>query len=186
MFGDCDNYVDLSFVIIPGAGLPYGIVQPGEDGSGDLPIIRNVDLQINDQIDLQSLKHIDPKLGEQYKRTMLGGSELLVTVNGTTGKIMLTNEMMKGMNVSRGIAVVRYDSNIVDPLYLRECLRQDDVQQYIQVHTKGAALKSITLADLSKTPIKLPAIIDQNKFASFVQQVDKSKFVFLCAHSHEE
>ena len=178
MFSDVYDTVPFSSVIIEGAGLPYGIVQPGEDGSGTLPIIRSVDI-VDGSVDLTKLKHVDTTLGQQYKRTELNGNELLVTVNGTTGKVLLTDSRMKGMNVTRGIAVARYDVSKVDPYYLREYLKCGFSQVYFVQHTKGAALKSITLKDLSKLPILYPDLELQKKFSSFVKQVDKSKFYFL-------
>ena len=177
MFSDVHDTVLFSSVLIDGAGLPYGIVQPGEDGSGTLPIIRSVDI-VDGTVDLTKLKHVDAILGQQYKRTELNGNELLITVNGTTGKVLLTDSRMKGMNVTRGIAVARYDVSKVDPYYLREYLRCESSQSYFVQHTKGAALKSITLKDLAKLPVLYPDLELQKMFSLFVKQVDKSKLLF--------
>ena len=46
MFGDKDYpYKELISLIKDGAGLSYGIVQPGEDGSGNMGVLRPVDLE---------------------------------------------------------------------------------------------------------------------------------------------
>lgn len=109
LFGDRnDPQIELIDLIIDGAGLSYGIVQPGEDGTGDMGVLRPVDM-VDGKIATTSIKYIDRSIGDGFKKTELTGDELLITVRGTTGITALTDERFKKMNVTRGIAVVRYD-----------------------------------------------------------------------------
>lgn len=168
--------VDLIDVIIEGAGLSYGIVQPGDDGTGDLGIIRPVDI-VNNEIDNEKLKYIDPKTASSFQKTILHGNEVLVTVRGTTGLIAKTTAFHKGMNVTRGIAVIRYDDKIVNPQYLMASILSGKSQFFIAEHTRGATLQQINLADLRKLPVPLPPLPIQNEFSAFVQQVEAQKIL---------
>ena len=168
-------YVALISVIVEGAGLSYGIVQPGEDGTGDMGVLRPVDFE-NGRISDSKIKYIDRTIGKSYQRTELTGKEILISVRGTTGITAISDNKYKGMNVTRGIAVIRYDETKINPIYLNSYLRSEKSQQYIQEHTKGIALKQINIADLKELPVMLPPIEIQQMIAAFMQQTDKSKF----------
>lgn len=176
MFGGGEyQKVALIDLIRENAGLSYGIVQPGDDGTGDMGVLRPVDI-VDGKISTASIKHIDRSIGNGFKKTELTGNELLVTVRGTTGVTAITDNRFAGMNVTRGIAVIRYDPNRINPLYLNAYLNTDESQQYIQEHTRGATLRQINLSDLRIQEIITPPMTLQTQFADFVKQVDKSKF----------
>lgn len=177
MFGD-DKYSKMPLInlITEGAGLSYGIMQPGDSGTGDMGVLRPVDM-VNGEISTHSIKYIDRSIGASFKKTELVGDELLITVRGTTGVTALTDSRFKNMNVTRGIAVIRYDRRKINPIYLNAFLNTDESQQYIQEHTRGATLQQINLSDLRVHMIPVPPIELQEKLADFIQQVDKSKVV---------
>lgn len=177
MFGD-DKYSKMPLInlITEGAGLSYGIVQPGDSGTGDMGVLRPVDM-VNGEISTHSIKYIDRSIGASFKKTELVGDELLITVRGTTGVTALTDSRFKNMNVTRGIAVIRYDRRKINPIYLNAFLNTDESQQYIQEHTRGTTLQQINLSDLRVHMIPVPPIELQEKLADFIQQVDKSKVV---------
>ena len=148
MFGDKKYpYQELISLIIEGAGLSYGIVQPGDDGTGDMGVLRPVDI-VDGSIVLDNIKFIDREIASGYQKTELTGKELLITVRGTTGVTAVSDKRFCGMNVTRGIAVIRYDEEKINPIYLNEYLKSDESQRYIQENTRGATLKQINLSDL--------------------------------------
>lgn len=175
MFGEneypCNSLISL---IIEGAGLSYGIVQPGDDGTGDMGVLRPVDFA-DGKIKTDSIKYIDRSLGDGFKKTELNGNELLITVRGTTGITALADSRFKGMNVTRGIAVIRYDEKKIDPIYLNEYLKMEESQQYIKEHTRGATLQQINLSDLRDLKVMVPPLLLQQAFSTFVERVDKQK-----------
>ena len=177
LFGDGNHpHIALIDLIIEGAGLSYGIVQPGDDGTGDMGVLRPVDM-VDGKISTASIKYIDRSIGDGFKKTELYGDELLITVRGTTGTTALTDIRFNGMNVTRGIAVVRYDRNKINPVYLNAYLNTDESQRYIQEHTRGATLQQINLSDLRVQQIMVPPLALQEQMAAFIEQTDKSKSV---------
>lgn len=175
LFGDGNHpHIALIDLIIEGAGLSYGIVQPGDDGTGDMGVLRPVDM-VDGKISTASIKYIDRSIGDGFKKTELYGDELLITVRGTTGITALTDIRFNGMNVTRGIAVVRYDRNKINPVYLNAYLNTDESQRYIQEHTRGATLQQINLSDLRMQQIMVPPLALQEQMAAFIEQINKSK-----------
>lgn len=175
IFGNC-NYPrqPLISLIKEGTGLSYGIVQPGDDGTGDLGVIRPVDM-VDGNISIDSIKHIDRAIGDSFKKTELTGDELLITVRGTTGITALTDVRFKGMNVTRGIAVIRYNRSKINPAYLNAYLNTAESQNYIQEHTRGATLQQINLSDLRIQEILLPPMYLQEHFSDYATLINKSK-----------
>ena len=150
-------------------------MQPGDNGSGDVGIVRPVDL-CNGRISINAIKYIERKIADAYKKTELSGDELIISVRGITGVTALTDYRFAGMNVTRGIAVIRYDRSKINPVYLNAFLNTDAAQRYIQEHTQGATLRQINLSDLRIQPVLVPPLEEQNRFAAFVEQLDKSKY----------
>ena len=183
MFGKekFSNHI-LIDLIEPNAGLSYGIVQPGDDGTGDMGVLRPVDL-VNGGIATDAIKYIDRSIGDGYKRTELTGKEILISVRGTTGITAITDSRFVGMNVTRGIAVIRFDINKVNPVFLNAAINEPTSQNFIQEHTRGSTLKQINLSDLRQLPITLPPLELQNEFAAFIEQLDKSKVI--CNKMHK-
>ena len=181
MFGGKDYpYKELISLIKEGAGLSYGIVQPGDDGTGDMGVLRPVDLT-DGTIDTASIKYIDRTIAQGYKKTELNGEELLITVRGTTGITALTDHRFCGMNVTRGIAVIRYDNDKINPVYLNCYLKTDEGQRYIQEHTRGATLQQINLSDLRIQQILVPPMGQQDQFAVFAKQIESTKTTISCS-----
>lgn len=176
MLGDGMYPISLLINLIKeGAGVSYGIVQPGDDGTGDMGVLRPVDI-VDGKISVKSIKYIDRAIGEGFKKTELTGDELLITVRGTTGTTALTDDKFAGMNVTRGIAVIRYDRRKINPVYLNAYFNTDKSQRYIQEHTKGATLQQINLSDLRLQEIPVPPMAQQEKMSAFITQADQSKF----------
>jgi type I restriction enzyme S subunit len=185
MFGDKNYpYESLINLVLDGTSLSYGIVQPGNDGTGDMGVLRPVDI-VDGKLTMSSIKYIDRSIGEGFKKTELDGDELLITVRGTTGITALTDGRFAGMNVTRGIAVIRYNRKKINPLYLNAYFNTDESQRYIQEHTRGATLQQINLSDLRIQRIMLPPLSLQNQFAAFVAEVDKSKLFAGSAVAHK-
>ena len=175
MFGNDDYpHCPLIDIIIQGAGLSYGIVQPGEEGTGDMGVLRPVDL-VDGGIKMDGIKYVDRAIGDSYKRTELQGKEILITVRGTTGVTALTDPRFIGMNVTRGIAVIRYNTDMILPEFLNAYLRSKTGQEYIQSHTQGTTLRQINMSDLRKMPIMIPPEGKQRSYIAFVDKTDKSK-----------
>ena len=76
MFGDKNYpYESLINLILDGTSLSYGIVQPGNDGTGDMGVLRPVDI-VDGKLTMSSIKYIDRSIGEGFKKTELDGDEL--------------------------------------------------------------------------------------------------------------
>lgn len=155
--GTTSEIMMLKELVLPGRKISYGIVQPGEGGTGDLGVIRPIDIK-NSRINVGGIKYVDRSKEDGYQRTKLQGGEILVVVRGTTGEIAVAPDECKGMNVTRGIAVIATNDSVVDRGYLFDFLRGESAQRYIANNTRGTALRQINISDLEK--LKIPVLRD--------------------------
>ena len=75
----------------------------------------------------------------------------------------------------RHIAYMKPKHDLVNSVYLHSALLSSNIQQQIEDKVKGIAQKTLNLSEIRKIVLPLPSIDEQNQFADFVQQVDKSK-----------
>lgn len=148
--------------------LSYGIVQPGDEYTDGLPVIRPTDLT-EKFIGLDGLKRIDPKLADGYKRTKLDGNELLLCVRGSTGVVSIALKELEGANVTRGIVPIRFNSKIISQEFGYYLLISNYIQKQIRAKTYGAALMQINIGDLRKIQIPYLSLTHQH---SIVQKLD--------------
>lgn len=145
----------LEDVAEPGCSLSYGIVQPGEDVAGGLPIVRPVDLN-DGVVTLNGLKRIDSALARSYERTTLKGNDILLCVRGTTGALALADSDLAGANVTRGIVPIRFDAAQISQDFGFWLMRSEPVQIQIRAKTYGAALMQINIRDLRQLTLLVP------------------------------
>jgi type I restriction enzyme S subunit len=85
----------------------YGVLVPRFAETG-VPFIRVNNLDRLASTDVNTLPMIDTALATEYRRTMLNGGEVLISVVGTMGKAGVVPNRLRGANIAR--AVCRLDA----------------------------------------------------------------------------
>jgi type I restriction enzyme S subunit len=142
--------------------ITYGVIKLGEDVPNGIPCLRTSNVRWL-HVDTKRMKKISPALSKEYGRTILRGGEVLVNVRGTLGGVAVVPRSMKGWNVSREVAVVRIDTDKVDPDYIAYWIGSDSCQSWLRGVQKGVAYTGINLSDLRKLPVDLPSIQKQRE-----------------------
>jgi type I restriction enzyme S subunit len=156
--------------------LTYGIVQPGEEFDNGVPCVRPVDL-VSQYIKIDNLKKIDPIISSKFKRTLLKGGELLLSVRGSVGVISIADDSIKGSNVTRGIVPIWFDSNVSNKLFFYYLYNTKEIQREIKSLARGATLIQINLKDLREIEIIKPNLSLQNQFAERVAVIEEQKAI---------
>lgn len=159
--------------VMPDCSLSYGIVQPGEEVSSGLPIVRPVDLGPK-VVGINGLKRIDLTLARSYARTTLKGGDLLLCVRGTTGIVAIAEPELAGANVTRGIVPIRFDPKFVTQALGYYLLRSDPVQAQIRAKTYGTALMQINIGDLRQIVLSFPPLGRQQQILEKLDAVQDS------------
>ena len=163
----------LENIVDKGTSISYGIVQPGNGVEEGVPVVRPVDLKKNIVYSSKNLKRTTKEISDSYKRTILNGKEVLMCVRGTTGIISLSSTSLKGYNVTRGIVPIKIENDILRS-FVYYTLKAPHAVDYIQLHTRGAALKQINIADVKRIPVYIPPLSVQQSIVSTLDSL-KSK-----------
>ena len=158
-----------------GRTVTYGIVQTGDEFENGTPVFRPIDIAGGHVPKREELKKTDPLISARYKRTLLKGNELLITVRGSVGETFQTTDEFEGCNVGRNIVPLVTDSNKVLQRFLQELFAQDAIKNWLKGITKGIALQGLNMGEFKEMPVIVPPIAMQRAFVVFAMQVDKSK-----------
>lgn len=141
--------------------ISYGIVQQGDHIDGGIPVVRPVDLN-KKYVSFDYLKCTTPQISSSYKRTILRGDEILLSVRGTTGIVSIAKPELKGCNVNRGIVPLFFKDNICKDFIYYEMI-SPFMQSVFAEKTTGSTLKQINIKDLRLIVFSYPPISEQQR-----------------------
>ena len=180
MFGDAvDNPMgwekkQLQEIVTDDCTISYGIVQTGNDQEEGVPVFRPVDI-VNRIPKLEELKRTTEEISNKYKRTILKGHEMLITVRANIADTCIVGKEFKGCNVGRGIVPIRTQENIMVLEFLKYLMDSKHLNDDIKSKAKGITLIHLNMEDLREVELIVPPIEQQKAFVEFAEQVDKSK-----------
>ena len=180
MFGDAvDNPMgwkkrQLQELVTDDCTISYGIVQTGEDQEYGVPVFRPIDI-VNRVPKLEELKKTTKEISNKYKRTILRGREILITVRANIADTCIIGEEFEGCNVGRGIVPIRIQEDIMVLEFLKYLMDSKHLNDDIKSKAKGITLIQLNMEDLRRTELIVPPFEQQNVFVEFANQVDKSK-----------
>lgn len=150
--------------------ITYGVIKLGDPIEDGVPCLRTSNVRWLD-IDTTGMKRIAPTLAAEYSRTILRGGEVLVNVRGTLGGVAVVPDHMAGWNVSREVAVVPVNADMLDPEYAAFWIGSRTSQDWLSGVKKGAAYTGINIEDLRNLPVPLPGLEAQRTIVDDVMAV---------------
>lgn len=111
----------------------------------------------------------------ENRRTDIKDGDVLVTIVGTIGRTHIVRSGEKYV-FQRSVGVIKPKSDRLNSVYLASYLQTCRAKAFLTSRAHGSSQKGIYLQDLKKLPVPLVPMALQNEFATFVAQVDKSKF----------
>ena len=153
----------------------YGTSKPAVEG-GKYPYLRMNNLTYDGHLDLSDIKYIDIPDNEIEKCVVRKGDVLFNRTNsielvGKTCVFDLDDDMV----IAGYIIRVRVNGKLL-PIILSNYMNSAVLKKQLRNMAKGAVNQAnINAQELQSIKIYLPPIELQNEFATFVEQIDKSK-----------
>ena len=137
------------------------------------------DINSNGQIDYNGVKdHLSQFRYDESPEIKLQKYDILVTKDGTIGKIGYVNILPYPTTVNSSILVVRPDPMILQK-YLFHYFRSPFFQQIVQEKIKGIAIPHLFQYDIKKFHLRIPPLPEQRrivqKIESIFSQIDAAK-----------
>jgi type I restriction enzyme S subunit len=157
--------------------ITYGVVQPGEAVVDGVPMVRGGD--IKDGEIAQNLRTISSKVSSQFKRTILEGGELLVSLVGYPGETAVVPAALKGANIARQAGMIRTGSLALSK-YLHCYLASPAGKAELLGGMIGSAQQVINLKSLRDVQVPMPPEAERDQITA-VCEATSSKLRALSA-----
>jgi type I restriction enzyme S subunit len=151
-----------------------------EQTDSGVPFLRVSDLtkKIIDGIDTCDLYIAE----ELYEGFLKGGlvpksGDILVTSRGTLGLCYIVNDSDRFYFQDGMISWLDKRNNSIDSVYLSYLFQTNGITRQIEQVSAGSTVSYLSLGNLESIEVLVPPLALQNRFADFVRQADKSKFV---------
>ncbi len=133
-------------------------------------------------VDLSKRKYLPNAINEILPRSVLKRNDILINIVGASiGRAAIFN-CDELANINQAVALVRINPIKINKLFLITFLNSEDAQKSYGFMKKGGARDNLSLKNISDLMIPVTTIDEQNEFAEFVQEVDKSKVVVQLAY----
>ena len=153
----------------------YGIVKPGTNYEGGIPVVRVKDFT-DGIIHTDDMLHTRPELNAKYLRSTLLEGDILLSIGGTIGRVAIVPKELEGANITQHTARISLQSRY-DPVYVKGVLESPLMQEVMAKNTLGVAQVGLNLKDIRVFPVPDVPQEEQNFLAAFYRHADKSKYV---------
>ena len=140
-----------------------------------IPVIRISNIN-NGCVELDYNICFDELFWEQNKRFRVEQNDVLMAMSGaTTGKSGINREYMPAL-INQRVACIRAKDGVACPTFLFVATQLEWMYDLIQETSAGCAQPNISGKQIENMPVPDASYEQQQQFASFVEQTDKSKF----------
>lgn len=140
---------------------------------GDYYLITGTDF-LDGHINFDKCHYVDEKRFQQDKNIQVVNGSILITKDGTLGKVAIVNNLDKPATLNAGVFnVVVKDSNI-DVKYLYQYLAAPYLMNYVSKRATGGTIKHLNQNILVDFPIYFPEYKEQKTIGNFLEKLDES------------
>ena len=144
--------------------------------NGEYYLITGVDFK-NEKIDFKNCFYVTKERYNQDENIKVKINDILLTKDGTIGKVAIVDKLEKPATLNSGVFVLRPKVNNLNVTYLMHSLISEDFKKFIDDIKIGATVPHLNQAALLKYKLTLPPIELQNKFAERVEKIEKLSFI---------
>jgi type I restriction enzyme, S subunit len=144
----------------------YGIVLPGPDFPGGVPIIKGGDVKPS-KLTLDHLSRTDPEIDRDHARSRVRPGDLVYAIRGGVGDVELVPIQLDGANLTQDAARIAPLQG-VDRKWLLYTLKSDVASSQTSSGTLGATIKGVNIRDLKKIILPVPTSAERSQIAEFL------------------
>jgi type I restriction enzyme S subunit len=141
------------------SAITYGVVQPGRNAVSGVRFVRGGDIY-EGEIRQEQLRTISPAISANYKRTVLEGGEIVMSLVGYPGEVAVVPPDLVGGNIARQVALMRLSAGY-DPRFVMYYLMSALGKGQVVGASLGSAQQVINLRDLKSVTVPRPTECEQ-------------------------
>jgi type I restriction enzyme S subunit len=160
-------WTNLRFLMSPAEAFCYGVVQPGDNDSNGVFLVRAGDLHAG-RVDTSRLRRIPQCIHKEYRRSELRGGEVLVTVVGAgIGESAIAQQECAGFNIAR--AVAKLPVREFEARYVQLWLSTNQAVAWMKGDSREVARPTLNLEQLQTMPVPVPPIAEEQEIVRRVE-----------------
>ena len=148
----------------------YGIVQPGFSPENGIPVIK-VNNVVKGLRDISECDKTTEEISNSYKRTILKGGELIISLVGTVGCVDIAPSSFAGANLVRATGMIDIEDDLIKHWVLYY-IRTRQGQQYIEENLNTTVQRALNIKDLCKMPIPITSKYYMGRIVSILKSLD--------------
>lgn len=140
--------------------------------SGDYLLITGTDFN-NGRIKYSTCHYVEKKRFDQDTKIQLSAGSILITKDGTLGKVALVEELPKPATLNAGVFNVRVkDDTLLSYKYLYHYLKAPFLMKYVTANATGGTIKHLNQSILVDFPIPIAEKHEQDKIAKLLDLLE--------------
>ena len=148
-----------------------GLTRAEHRTSGDYLLITGTDFTEDNRINLDTCVYVDEFRYTQDENIQIRKNDLLITKDGTLGKLaLITEELPKPATLNGGIFVIRDKINKLYPQFLLNYMKSDAFRKIIHNHRTGSTVPHLTQNMLVNFPIPVPPLEEQKRIVKILDE----------------
>ena len=140
--------------------------------NGNIYLITGTDFY-NGKINFQSCKYITKQRYDQDKNIQVKNDDILVTKDGSIGKIAHVSFLTENATLNAGIYRIRVIGKDIYPRFLFHYLNGGRLLEYASKQMTGGTIKHLNQSSIINMPIGFPSIDEQIKIANLLDLIQE-------------
>lgn len=139
--------------------------------SGDYYLITGTDF-VDGEVDLSNCHYVEKERYEQDKNIQVGNGSILITKDGTLGKVAYIKDLDKPATLNAGVFNVVITDKNVDGKYLFQYLKAPFLMDYVDKKATGGTIKHLNQNILVYFPVIMPSYSEQKQLGKLFSSLD--------------
>lgn len=140
--------------------------------SGDYLLVTGTDFE-DGRINYATCHYVERERYEQDKNIQIENGSILITKDGTLGKVAYVQGLSMPATLNAGVFnVVIKDEKEVNGKYLFQYLKAPFLMDYVDKKATGGTIKHLNQNILVDFPIVMPCVIEQTLIGTYFEQLD--------------
>lgn len=140
--------------------------------SGDYYLITGTDFY-DGKISFETCHYIDKERYDQDKNIQLEIDSILITKDGTLGKVAFVDSLDKPATLNAGVFNVRTKDKVIYPKYLFQYLKAPYLMDYVNKNATGGTIKHLNQNMLVNFPVQHPSYKEQVMIGDYLFNLDR-------------
>lgn len=158
-------WATLQDIVESDSPIMYGILQPGPEVENGVPYVRPTEI-VNGEIQLGAVRRTSQAIAEQYKRSSLKPSDVLLSIVGTVGKVATVPPSLAGANITQSSVRIRADATIILPSLIASQLQCSALLRQFSDKMLGTGVPRLNVGDVRTLLVVVPPLGEQRRIVA--------------------